>query len=87
MDWIAIYICLIYTFVLIISAVGAFSRAFDANVTQRFALTMFAVWSAWRVQLILEGGWGYPHEPLVATAMCVYAIGTVQKALHYQDSK
>lgn len=87
MGWIEAYICLIYTFMLIATAVGAFSRAFDANVVQRVALLMFAVWSAWRVQLILERGWGYPHEPLVATAMGMFAVGTIMKSLHYLRSR
>lgn len=87
MDWIAAYICVVYTFVLIISTVGAFSMAFDANTAQRLGLTMFAVWSAWRIQLIIEHGWAYPHEPLVATAIGVFAAGSLQKSLRYLRSK
>ena len=64
--------------------VGAFSRAFQANLPQRLALALFAVWSAWRMGLVWRHGWGYPHEPLVASAMALYALGSAYKTIAYR---
>ena len=61
--------------------VGAFSRSYSANLAQRLALTMLAVWSAWRMGLVWRHGWGYPHEPLVASAMALYAMGSACKTI------
>ena len=45
---------------------------------------MFAVWSAWRMGLVWRHGWGYPHEPLVASAMALYALGSAYKTIAYR---
>lgn len=64
--------------------VGAFSRAYSANLAQRLALALFAVWSAWRMGLVWRHGWGYPHEPMVASAMALYALGSAYKTIAYR---
>lgn len=64
--------------------VGAFSRAYQANLAQRLALALFAVWSAWRMGLVWRHGWGYPHEPLLASAMALYALGSAYKTIAYR---
>ena len=64
--------------------VGAFSRAYSANLAQRLALALFAVWSAWRMGLVWRHGWGYPHEPLMAAAMALYALGSAYKTIAYR---
>lgn len=87
MDWMMVYICTIYVFVLCASVHGAFSPMFEANLIQKIGLLLFAFWAAWRIEIIVTAGWGYPHEPVVATAMALYAGGTIRKAFHYQKSR
>lgn len=87
MDLLKIYIIAAYAFVLGTSALGAFNMAFCANLTQRFALLLFAVWAAWRIQLIVEHGYAWPHEPLAVTALALYAFGTVLKTIHYRKER
>jgi len=77
MDWILVYICIVYLFVLAACVLGAFNMTFNANVVQRVALFLLAVWAVWRFRLVLAYGWAYPHEPLVVTALGLYAAGTV----------
>lgn len=75
------FVVLAYAIFFTACTVGAFSRAYSANLAQRLALAMFAVWSAWRMGLVLRHGWGYPHEPLVASAMALYALGSAYKTI------
>ncbi|WP_237173057.1 hypothetical protein [Paracandidimonas lactea] len=84
MDWFLIYIIALYVIIIPLASWGALSPQFDANMLQRIALCMVALWAAWRISLMLQHGWGFPHEPLVATALALYALGTLQKALGYR---
>lgn len=77
------YVCAAYAVLLLVCAAGAFSKAYAANLAQRFALATLAVWSAWRVELVLSHGWGYPHEPVVASALLLYALGSAHKTLKH----
>lgn len=83
MDALHTYICTVYAVVLLACAIGAFNRHYDANLLQRLALSMFALWAVWRIRLVYSHSWGYPHEPLVATALLLYAIGSGFKTLKY----
>ena len=78
------FVVLAYAVFLSACTVGAFSRAFQANLAQRLALALFAVWSAWRMGLVWRHGWGYPHEPLMAAAMALYALGSAYKTIAYR---
>ena len=78
------FVVLAYAVFLSACTVGAFSRAFQANLAQRLALALFAVWSAWRMGLVWRHGWGYPHEPLVASAMALYALGSAYKTIIFR---
>ena len=78
------FVVLAYAVFLSACTVGAFSRAFQANLAQRLALALFAVWSAWRMGLVWRHGWGYPHEPLVASAMALYALGSAYKTMIFR---
>ena len=78
------FVVLAYAVFLSACTVGAFSRAYSANLAQRLALALFAVWSAWRMGLVWRHGWGYPHEPLVASAMALYALGSAYKTIAYR---
>lgn len=80
------YVCTAYAVLLLVCAAGAFSRAYAANLAQRFALAILAVWSAWRIELVLSNGWGYPHEPVVASALLLYALGSVHKTIKFLRS-
>lgn len=84
MDWMLVYIVAVYAFVLVAASIGALNAAFDAGIMQRVALLLFALWAAWRVYLIFEHGWSYPHEPLIATALLLYGVGTIAKTVHYR---
>lgn len=86
-DLILYYIIGIYACILPIAAWGAFSPRYDANILQRLALGAFSMWGVWRIGLILEDGWGFPHEWLVATAMALFAAGTLQKTLEHWRRK
>ena len=77
------FVVLAYAIFFTACTVGAFSRAYSANLAQRLALALFAVWSAWRMGLVWRHGWGYPHEPLVAAAMALYALGSAYKTIAY----
>ena len=83
MGFTSAYVCAAYVIVLLACVVGAFDRDYDANLLQRLALFIFAMWSAWRIQLVSANGWGYPHEPLVASALLMYAAGSVYKTLKW----
>ena len=78
------FVVLAYAIFFTACAVGAFSRAFQANLAQRLALALFAVWSVWRMGLFWSHGWGYPHEPLVASAMALYALGSAYKTIVFR---
>ena len=78
------FVVLAYAIFFTACTVGAFSRAYSANLAQRLALAMFAVWSAWRMGLVWRHGWGYPHEPLVASAMALYALGSAYKTIVFR---
>ena len=73
------YVIVIYALLFPLALWGAFSSLFSANLCQQVALTMFALWSVWRISLVIDKGWGFPHEWLIATAMLLFALGTVQK--------
>ena len=34
--------------------------------------------------LVWRHGWGYPHEPLVASAMALYALGSAYKTIVFR---
>ena len=78
------FVVLAYAIFFTACTVGAFSRAYSANPAQRLAMALFAVWSAWRVGLVWRHGWGYPHEPLVASAMALYALGSAYKTMIFR---
>lgn len=82
-----IYLMTIYGFVALMCIAGQFSRSFNGNSFQRLGLAMAAIWALWRIQMLSNGTWGYPHEPLIATAMGLYAIGTIIKTHHYCKRK
>lgn len=84
MDAGSIYVCTAYIVVCAACIAGAFSRDYSANLLQRLALGLFALWSTWRAQLVYESGWGYPHETLVATALLLYAAGSALKTMAWQ---
>lgn len=81
------YICAIYLLLFFACVAGAFSTLYNANLLQRLALSTLAFWTMWRIGLIWEHGWGYPHEPVVATALLLYAIGSVIKTLAWRWEK
>lgn len=78
------FVVLAYAIFFTACTVGAFSRAYSANLAQRLALALFAVWSAWRMGLVWRHGWGYPHEPLLASAMALYALGSAYKTIVFR---
>ncbi len=78
------FVVLAYAVFFTACTMGAFSRAYSANLAQRLALAMFAVWSAWRMGLVWRHGWGHPHEPLVASAMALYALGSAYKTIIFR---
>ena len=78
------FVVLAYAIFFTACTVGAFSRAYSANLAQRLALALFAVWSAWRIGLVWRHGWGYPHEPMVASAMALYALGSAYKTIVFR---
>ena len=78
------FVVLAYAIFFTACAVGAFSRTYSANLAQRLAMALFAVWSAWRMGLVWRHGWGYPHEPLVASAMALYALGSAYKTIVFR---
>ena len=78
------FVVLAYAIFFTACTVGAFSRAYSANLAQRLALALFAVWSAWRMGLVWRHGWGYPHEHLVASAMALYALGSAYKTIVFR---
>ena len=78
------FVVLAYAIFFTACTVGAFSRAYSANLAQRLALAMFAVWAAWRMGLVWRHGWGYPREPLVASAMALYALGSAYKTIVFR---
>ncbi len=78
------FVVLAYAIFFTVCTVGAFSRAFQANLAQRLALALFAVWSAWRMGMVWRHGWGYPHEPLVASAMALYALGSAYTTIIFR---
>ena len=77
------FVVLAYAIFFTACAVGAFSRTYSANLAQRLAMALFAVWSAWRMGLVWRHGWGYPHEPLMASAMALYALGSAYKTIKW----
>lgn len=81
------YLMINYGFVALMCIAGQFNRSFNGNSFQRLGLAAAAIWALWRIQMLSNGTWGYPHEPLIATAMGLYAIGTLLKTMHYCKRK
>lgn len=81
------YVIVVYAIFSVMTIVGALNRIFDANLTQRIALSLLGLWAAWRITLVYEFGYSYPHEPMIATALGLYAIGTITKTVSYYRSK
>lgn len=77
------YVMGAYSVFLVACAFGAFSKSYNANLAQRVALAIFAVWAGWRMDLVSRTGWGYPHESTVASAMLLYALGSAWKTVSY----
>ena len=50
------FVVLAYAIFFTACAVGAFSRIYSANLAQRLAMALFAVWSAWRMGLFWSHG-------------------------------
>ena len=84
MDAWSSFVVLAYAIFFTACAVGAFSRTYSANLAQRLAMALFAVWSVWRMGLFWSHGWGYPREPLVASAMALYALGSAYKTIVFR---
>lgn len=82
-----IYLMTIYGFVALMCIAGQFNRSFNGNSFQRLGLAMAAIWALWRIQMLSNETWGYPHEPLLATSMGLYAIGTLLKTRYYCKRK
>lgn len=80
----ATYIIGLYVLVISATMWGAFSVRFNANLLQRFALFGFSLWSVWRISLILDYGYSWPQEPVMVTALALYAMGTIKKTLDYK---
>lgn len=80
----SLFICTLYAIALLCCGLGLYNNRFDANLLQRIGLVLFAFWSVWRVTLIYKSGWGYPHEPMIATAIVLFAVGTVTKTLRWR---
>lgn len=82
-----IYLMTIYGFVALICIARHFNRSFNGNSFQRLGLAMASIWAICRIQMLSNGTWGYPHEPLLATSMVLYAIGTLIKTRQYCKRK
>ena len=78
-----IYLMTTYAFVALMCIAGQFNRSFNGNSFQRLGLAMASIWAIWRIQMLSNGTWGYPHEPLLATSMGLYALGTLIKTKAY----
>lgn len=78
------FICILYSLCLGCCLLGLYNNRFNANFLQRVALVMFAFWSTWRIWLVYQNGWGYPHEPLIATALSLFAVGTITKTISWK---
>ena len=85
MDYLQAYICGAYTIFFVTCLAGAFSTVYNANLIQRLSILMLVIWTVWRAQLVWERGWGYPHEPLLVTALALYAIGSLIKTLAWNQ--
>lgn len=82
-----IYLSIVYIFVAIMCVVGQINNSFDGNSLQRAGLGLACLWALWRIYLLSISTWGYPHEPLIATSMGLYALGTLVKTRHYCKRK
>lgn len=77
------YLIICYLFLAAVCFIGQVNGSFNGNLLQQAGLALGVIWCVWRVYLLSVSTWGYPHEPLIATAMGLYALGTVMKTRHY----
>lgn len=77
------YTCAAYSIVLFVCVIGAFDKHYDANLAQRLALGVLSLWIVARVDYIHAYGW-MMHEPILATGLALYAIGSVAKTLKWR---
>lgn len=77
------YTCAAYSIVLVVCVIGAFDEHYDANLAQRFAMGILSLWVVARVDYIHSYGWML-HEPILATALALYAAGSVAKTLKWR---
>ena len=77
------FICTIYVLTLVLCTFGMYHNSFNANLLQRIALVLMSFWFVWRISLVFKYGWGYPHEPLIASSMFLFALGSTVKTLKW----
>lgn len=80
----SLLVCTLYILSLIGCTFGMYHNRFNANFLQRLALILLAFWFVWRVSLISQKGWEYPHEILIAIAIAVFTLGTTLKTLRWK---
>lgn len=78
------FVCILYCISLLGCAVGMYNGRYNANFLQRVALAILALWFAGRVVMVIKFGWAYPHEPFIALALALLALGTLIKTIHYR---
>ena len=72
-----VYIIVGYSVFILLTLFAAFSKCFDANLFQRFSLGILAVWSYWRINIVIDEGIAWPHEPVLITGMLIFSLATV----------
>lgn len=86
MEYLHAYLYIAYALVFVTCLAGAFSDCYSANLLQRLGIFMLAIWAVWRIQVVWKYGCDSPQEPLLASALALYAAGSLLKTLvwnHY----
>lgn len=80
----ALYVSLLYCISVVLCTFGLYHGQFNANLLQRVAIVLYVFWAIWRIGLLWGYGVVYPREPLVATAIALFAAGSFLKALQWR---
>lgn len=79
------YVIACYAFAILGCLTGAFSHRFAANLLQQIGLACLSFWAIWRITIVWESGWGWPHEWLLATALLTHSGGTFLKTFAWSN--
>lgn len=77
------YLTILYIFIYISTLLGLLNRTYDSTLLQRLGLAVIGLWCIWRIYMFSYSEYDYPHEPVIATGMAIFSLGSWKKTQMY----